>query len=216
MFNPADLPERIPVFPLPGAILLPRGHLPLNIFEPRYLSMFEDALKTRSRLIGMVQPMSTPPRSDAQPQLHQIGCAGRIIAFAETEDGRYRITLAGISRFRIKSTEPGFSPYLRGFVDWSGFDRDLGKPEKDRKFDRAAFLKTLGRFFRSTGMESDWANLKKANDELLVNSLSMIFPFDSEDKQALLEAPSLGERRKTLVTLMEFSMASGNNEGKIQ
>jgi Lon protease-like protein len=215
MFNPADLPKSIPMFPLPGALLLPRARLPLNIFEPRYLAMLDDTLKTRHRLIGMVQPYPGDDDADG-PRLHQIGCAGRVVGFTETDDGRYRITLGGISRFRIKATDQGFSPYLQAEVSWEGFQRDLGQPEDDKDFDRETFLASLGRFFRATGMNSDWESLEKADDELLINSLSMMFPFDVEDKQALLEAPNLRDRRETLVTLMEFAMATGGDGGQLQ
>ncbi len=215
MFNPADLPAKIPVFPLPGALLLPRARLPLNIFEPRYLAMLEDTLKTSHRLIGMVQPIDTPDESEEQP-LHAIGCAGRLVAFSETADGRYMITLAGVSRFRIKEVQTGFAPYSHAAIDWDDFARDLGKAERDPKFDRAQFLSRLHRFFAATGLDSDWDSLEKAEDELLINSLSMLCPFDVEDKQALLEAPSLADRRETLVTLMEFALASGGEESKVQ
>lgn len=215
MFNLADLPDKIPLFPLPGALLLPRGRLPLNIFEPRYLAMLEDALKTSHRLIGMIQPM-TADDSGHNPRLHQIGCVGRIVGFNETHDGRYRVSLAGISRFRVKVVENGFAPYLQAVVSWPEFERDLGKPEKDEGFERDTFLESLGRFFRATGMNSDWESLEKAGNELLINSLSMMFPFEIEDKQALLEAPTLQDRRETLVALMEFAMASGPDGGVVQ
>ena len=215
MFLQSDLPDEIPLFPLPGALLLPRGRLPLNIFEPRYLAMLDDTLKTRHRLIGMVQPIETES-SAGQENLYSVGCAGRLVGFNETEDGRYRVTLAGISRFHIASTETGFTPYAKAKVDWSGFARDLGKPETDPEFDRKNFLAALGRFFRATGMNSDWESLEKAEDELLINSLSMMFPFEAEDKQALLESPSLTDRRKTLSALMEFAMATGGDGGLLQ
>lgn len=215
MLKPADLPETIPLFPLPGALLLPRARLPLNIFEPRYLAMVEDSLKTGHRIIGMIQPLDPDDESD-NPPLHLIGCAGRITGFTETEDGRYRITLTGVSRFRVGQVQAGFAPYLRARVDWAGFERDLGKPERDPGFKREQFLETLGRFFQSTGMTSDWDSLKSANDEMLINSLSMLFPFDREDKQALLEAPTLTDRRETLMTLMQFTMASGGDDRTLQ
>lgn len=210
----ADLPETIPVFPLPGALLLPRARLPLHIFEPRYLAMLEDALKTPHRLIGMVQPREVPGSKDRR--LHKIGCAGRVSAFSETEDGRYMVTLAGMSRFRITREVSGFTPYLRADVDWAGFDRDLGRTEQDPAFDRAKFLSLLRRFFEDQEMETDWDSLSEAEDELLINSLSMLCPFDAEDKQALLEAPSLSTRRETLVTLIEFSLRGGNSEELLQ
>ncbi|WP_170401014.1 LON peptidase substrate-binding domain-containing protein [Ruegeria arenilitoris] len=213
MMHPADLPETVSVFPLPGALLLPRSRLPLHIFEPRYLQMLDDALKTQERLIGMVQP--NPSQSD-EDKLHQIGCAGRVTQFSETEDGRYLITLTGISRFRITSELDAFTPYRRCAVSWGGFDRDLGKAELDDGFDRSQFLYLLERFFASRQLSTDWDTLKDADDELLVNSLSMLLDFDPEEKQALLEAPCLRTRRETLVTLIEFAMRGGTNEEKLQ
>lgn len=214
MIKAADLPETIPVFPLPGALMLPRARLPLHIFEPRYLAMLDDTLKTSHRLIGMVQPREIP--GSTERKLHSIGCAGRLTAFSETEDGRYMITLSGASRFRITREVNGFTPYSRADVSWTGFDRDLGGEEKDTSFDRPAFLNLLQRFFEAKGLSTDWDSLKEAENELLINSLSMLCPFDAEDKQALLEAPSLSTRRETLVTLIEFALRGGSNEEFMQ
>ncbi|MEM8732113.1 MAG: LON peptidase substrate-binding domain-containing protein [Pseudomonadota bacterium] len=215
MIKPADLPETIAVFPLPGALLLPRSRLPLHIFEPRYLQMFEDALRTSERLIGMVQPNTVPGR-DSGTGLYAIGCAGRVTQFSETEDGRYLITLTGMSRFRILQEISGFTPYRRCEVSWDGFDRDLGKTEEDARFNRPQFLALLERFFSAQKLSTDWDTLKEAEDELLVNSLSMLLDFDPEDKQALLEAPSLSTRRETLVTLIEFALRGGASEETLQ
>jgi Lon protease-like protein len=214
MFSAANLPDTIPVFPLPGALLLPRARLPLHIFEPRYLAMLDDTLKTPHRLIGMIQPRDVPGSSERR--LHAIGCAGRVTAFSETEDGRYMITLSGISRYRVVRELSGFTPYLKADVSWDGFSRDLGPGEEDPSFERAGFLKLLGRFFASRGLSTDWESLREAEDELLINSLSMLCPFAPEDKQALLEAPSLSTRRETLVTLIEFALRSGTDEERIQ
>jgi hypothetical protein len=214
-FSLADLPESIPIFPLPGALLLPRARLPLNIFEPRYLAMLEDTLKTPHRLIGMIQPV-VMPEGKSTGRLHQIGCAGRVTAFQETEDGRYLITLSGVSRYRMVEPVEGFAPYRRATVDWTSFERDLGRSEADEGFDRAAFLRVLVRFFETAQLSSDWDSLKEADVELLVNSLSILCPFDPEEKQALLEAPTLSNRRETLVTLMEFALRSGGDEGAMQ
>jgi uncharacterized protein len=214
-FSLADLPDTIPVFPLPGALLLPRARLPLNIFEPRYLAMLDDTLKTEHRLIGMIQPI-VMPEGRSTGRLHQIGCAGRVTALQETEDGRYLITLSGVSRFRLGELKEGFTPYLRAEVDWTSFERDLGRSEDDPEFDRPAFLKVLGRFFDTAQLSSDWDSLREADVELLINSLSMLCPFDPEEKQALLEAPNLANRRETLVTLMEFALAGGGDEGAMQ
>lgn len=199
----ADLPEIMPLFPLPGALLLPRARLPLHIFEPRYLAMFDDALKTPGRLIGMIQPMD-----DAGERLHTIGCAGRITSFTETEDRRYMVTLTGVSRFRVGALVEGFPPYLRAKVSWEGFDRDLGRAEQDDGFDRGAFLDLLARFFDIAHLQTDWESLKEADNELMINSLAILLPFAPEDKQALLEAPSLRTRRETLITLMEYALAA--------
>ena len=205
----ADLPRTIPIFPLPGALLLPRARLPLHIFEPRYLAMLEDALKTRERLIGMIQPRPLPGGGET---LSAIGCAGRVTAFQETEDGRYMITLTGVSRFRLVSELGGFMPYRRAEVDWSPFDRDRGPAEGDPGFDRETFLALLSRYFSAEGLSTDWSSLKEADDEMLINALSILCPFEPEDKQALLEAPTLQTRRETLVTLMEFALAGGGEE----
>jgi Lon protease-like protein len=214
MIKPADLPDVLPVFPLSGALLLPRSRLPLHIFEPRYLTMFEDVLKTQQRLIGMVQPNEIEGR--AGPGLHRIGCAGRITQFTETDDGRYMVTLTGISRYRITEEVEGFTPYRRCQVSWEGFERDLGGGEHDAMFDRSAFLDLLSRYFVSLKLDTDWETLKEAEDELLINSLSMLLEFEPEDRQALLEAPSLTTRRETLVTLMEFALRGGDSEEFLQ
>lgn len=208
-----DLPDTIAIFPLPGALLLPRSRLPLHLFEPRYLAMFDDVLKTPSRLVGMVQPYDAPGQ---EGKLHAIGCAGRLTAFSETEDGRYMITLSGMSRFRIVEEVEGFTPYRRCKVDWAGFARDLGPSERDETFNREEFMQVLGRFFDDQGLRTDWESLGDAEDELLINSLSMLCPFEPEDKQALLEAPSLTTRRETLVTLIEYALRGGNTEEIMQ
>ncbi len=211
--NKHSQPDVIPVFPLPGALLLPRSRLPLHLFEPRYLQMLDDILKTDHRLIGMVQPYDGP---DAPGKLHSIGCAGRLTAFSETEDGRYMITLSGMSRFRIVEEVEGFTPYRRCSVSWDGFGRDLGPVEKDTAFDRDTFMQLLERFFTDQGLKTDWESLADAEDELLINSLSMLCPFEPEDKQALLEAASLSTRRETLVTLIEFALRGGSAEEVMQ
>jgi len=216
MLAAADLPPTIPVFPLPGALLLPRARLPLHIFEPRYLQMLDDTMKTPHRLIGMIQPREVPGGAGDKPRLQAIGCAGRLTAFSETEDGRYMITLSGISRYRIQRQVEGFTPYIRCDVSWDGFSRDMGGIEKDEGFRRQPFLDLLGRFFAMQNLSTDWDSIKEAEDELLVNSLAMLLPFDAEDKQALLEAPSLTTRRETLVTLIEFALRRGSDEEIMQ
>jgi len=213
MFTASDLPDTIPVFPLPGALLLPRSRLPLHLFEPRYLQMFEDCLKKSHRLIGMVQPHDSPA---GKGKLHCIGCAGRVTQFSETEDGRYMITLSGISRFRVLEEVTGFSPYRKAQVSWNGFARDLGPTEQDPGFDREPFLKLLSKYFISEDLKTDWESLQDAEEEMLINSLSMLCPFEPEDRQALLEAPSLTTRRETLVTLIEFALRGGSGEELLQ
>ncbi len=212
MIPAANLPELLPLFPLSGAIVLPRARLPLNIFEPRYLAMFEDVLKTRERLIGMIQPMDKEPEG----QIHSVGCAGRVTSFTETDDGRYMVSLTGVSRFRFISKVEGFVPYLQAKIDWQEFRRDLGGAEHDTGFDRGGFLTLLERFFEVEELDTDWDNLNKAETEMLVNSLSMMAPFSPEDKQALLEAKTLAARRETLVTLMEFALRRGDGGGVMQ
>ena len=207
-----DLPDTIAVFPLPGALLLPRSRLPLHIFEPRYLSMFEDVLKTPERLIGMIQ--TSGQKGDERMQ--SIGCAGRVTQFSETEDGRYMVTLTGISRYRIRDEIEGFTPYRRFDVSWSGFEGDRGATDKDPSFDRVGFFKILARYFKARGLSTDWDTLKDADDELLINSLSMLLDFEVEDKQALLEAPSLVTRRETMVTLIEYSLRAGDGGEVLQ
>ncbi|WP_420328051.1 LON peptidase substrate-binding domain-containing protein [Mameliella sp.] len=205
-----DLPGKIPVFPLPGALLLPRARLPLHIFEPRYLAMLDDCLKTETRLIGMIQPHQVPGREERG--LHRIGCAGRVTQFSETEDGRYMITLTGISRFRITHEVQGFTPYRCCEVNWDGFERDQQGTETDQRFERVGFLDLLDRYFAAKDLSADWDTLQQADDELLVNSLSMLLDFNPEDKQALLEAPSLSTRRETLVTLIEYALRGGEED----
>ncbi len=209
-----DLPDTIAIFPLPGALLLPRARLPLHIFEPRYLAMIDDCLKTKHRLIGMIQPREVP--EGQEKRLNAIGCAGRLTGFSETEDGRYMITLSGMSRFRLREEVQGFTPYRRCLVDWAPFVRDLGREEQDDGLERKAFLDLLGRFFKAMELSTDWSSLNEAEPELLINSLSMLCPFSPEDKQALLEAPSLSTRRETLVTLIEIALRGGVSDDVMQ
>lgn len=210
----ADLPETIAIFPLPGALLLPRARLPLHIFEPRYLAMVDDCLKTPGRLIGMIQPAEMPAGQDiGTAPVHAIGCAGRLTGFSETEDRRYMISLTGVSRFRIRSEVEGFTPWRRAAVDWAPFARDLGAAEEDAQLDRDGFLSLLGRYFNAIEVAAEWQSLHEAEDEPLINSLSMMCPFSVGEKQALLEAGTLKTRRKTLVTLMEFALRGGVTEG---
>ncbi|MGB0506649.1 MAG: LON peptidase substrate-binding domain-containing protein [Pikeienuella sp.] len=221
-FGPADLPDIIPVFPLQDALLLPRGRLPLNIFEPRYLAMMDDVLKTSDRLIGLTQPANSDaadggfiiPGNDTP--LRGVGCAGRVVSFSETEDGRYLIVLAGISRFELGEEVEGFTPYRRVRPNWTKFARDLGPEEVDPYFDRERFLNLLKRYFEASGLSTDWESLEEADEETLVNSLAMLCPYTDEEKQALLEAETLSDRRASLTTLMEFTLAAPADDSALQ
>lgn len=216
IYDLSNLPASIPIFPLTGALVLPRARLPLNIFEPRYLQMIDDALKTDHRLIGMIQAREAPD-DIGDPPLHQIGCAGRITSFTETDDGRYLISLKGICRYTVLESGTGFKPYVKADVDWGDFERDLGDEESDDSFDRQAFLQMLEVYFEVKELQTDWNSLKDASEEMLINSLSMMCPFNPEERQVLLEAPTLKARRKTVATLIEFALRSPNeNESKIQ
>ncbi|MDZ4364476.1 LON peptidase substrate-binding domain-containing protein [Brevundimonas sp.] len=199
----ADLPQVIPVFPLPGAILLPRGQLPLNIFEPRYLNMIDDAM-AGDRVIGMVQSTGGDP---AQPSLSPVGCAGRITSFAETSDGRYLITLTGVCRFRLAGEMPGPSPYRQARADFAPFELDLTAPEADAPFERDAFMDALRLYLESRGLDIDWDTAHGAPSEALINSLSMALPFDPAEKQALLEALTLTDRAEALTALLRIDAA---------
>lgn len=206
-----DLPETLPLFPLEGALLLPRGRLPLQIFEPRYLAMIEDCLKTDDRMVGLIRPDKT-----GSVDVNSIGCAGRIVGFSETDDGRYMITLNGVSRFRAEDIREGFKPYILSAPSWDNFSRDLGEAEHDEGFPREVFLPMLRKYFNMQDLETDWDSLADAADELLINSLSMLCPFDPNEKQLLLEAKSLQNRREILQVLIEMALHSGSNKELVQ
>jgi uncharacterized protein len=203
----ASLPATIPIFPLSGVLLLPRGRLPLNIFEPRYLAMTKDALGGE-RLIGMVQP--SEPQDDNRgggqmnPPVYPVGCAGRITAFAETDDGRYLITLTGVSRFRIKEELPLLSGYRRVVADWAPFARDRDETAEPG-FDRERFARALKGYFAQRQISADWEAIEKAPGEHLLTSIAMLCPFAPNEKQALLEAGDLEERARLLVALIEMA-----------
>lgn len=207
-----DLPDTIALFPLPGAVLMPRTRLPLHIFEPRYLQMVEDVLKTPARLIGMIQPAEA-----GLDALASVGCAGRIAAFSELDDGRLMISLRAISRFRLTETQPGFSPYLRGAVDWADYAGDLAaEPEADGAFRRHPFMSRLSRYLHRRELSTDWGAAEETDNETLVNSLSMMLPLAPEEKQALLECATLPERRELLEGLLEYALHAGDNDEVIQ
>ena len=197
-----DLPRVVPIFPLPGVLLLPGGRLPLNIFEPRYLAMVRDAL-SGERTIGMIQPCAEAPDVGAA-RVYETGCAGRITAFSETDDGRYLITLTGAIRFDVERELPLIEGYRRVVADYGRFRGDL--EEEASEIDRERFLETLGCYFEANGIEGDWKAIEEAGDAALVTSLAMICPFAAPEKQALLEAMSLPERARTMTAIMEMAV----------
>ncbi len=212
-----DLPRALPVFPLPGALLLPRGQMPLNIFEPRYLAMIDDALG-RGRVIGMIQPdlsisdeEEMRRRTDA-PGLCAVGCAGRITSFAETGDGRYVIALTGLARFRVLEELPALTPYRQCRVDFGPYAADLEPRRGEEAVDRARLLKTFKAYLDANKLEADWDSVQRASNEALVNALSMMAPYGPADKQALLEAEDLRKRAEVLIALTEFVLAQAPGE----
>ena len=212
--GPADLPHVIPVFPLPGALLLPRGQMPLNIFEPRYLAMIDDAMADRHRLIGMIQPDTARPGPDNKPNLYKIGCAGRITQLAETGDGRYLIELTGVARFRIVDEPAVLTPYRQCNIDFGPFTDDFVARKGESAVDREALLKALAGFLQANKLNADWEGIEKAPNEALVNALAMMSPYGTADKQAMLEAPDLKTRAEILVALTEIELAKGRTEGE--
>lgn len=198
----AAFPGILPIFPLSGVLLLPRGRLPLNIFEPRYLAMTRAAL-AGDRLIGMVQP-SDPKASGDNPPVFPTGCAGRITSFAETEDGLFLITLTGICRFRIREELPLLEGYRRIVPEWDGFIRDL-EAEDEPVFDRERLMRSLRGYFQRHQISADWDAIGSVPGERLVTSVAMICPFDSSEKQALLEAPDLNTRAGLLTAIVEMA-----------
>ncbi len=208
--GPEDLPGVIPVFPLPGALLLPRGQMPLNIFEPRYLAMIDDALRSGVRLIGMIQPdpvRSGPDKS--KPELFRIGCVGRITQLAESGDGRYLLELTGITRFRIEEELAVGTPYRQCRVAYQPFIADFTARKGEDDVDRKALLRALADFLKANNLKADWEGIENAPNEALVNALAMMSPYGSAEKQALLEAPDLKTRAEILVAVTEIELAKG-------
>jgi Lon protease-like protein len=204
----SELPGIIPVFPLAGALLLPRRPLPLSIFEPRFLAMVDDAL-SGERLIGMIQPSGGEESSDASPELCAIGCAGRITQFAETGDGRCFITLTGVARFRILGEASAATPYRQARVDFAEFSADLHEGEGESAVDRVSLLTALRKFAEANKFKVDWDDIEKASNEALVNGLSMLSPYGAREKQALLEAADLKARADMLVAITQMELARG-------
>ena len=211
-----DLPASIPLFPLSGVLLLPRTQLPFNIFEPRYLQMIDDALRS-SRIIGIIQPEDEDTASDAKPALMKVGCAGRLTAYSETGDGRLHITLTGIIRFRIKEEFETFMPYRQSTVDYEEFIDDLKPEHGAEKVSREHLLEVLKEYLDVSGLQADWRTIKLSTNEALVNSLSIISPYGPREKQALLEASTLEDRNQMLIALTEVALQQGtSNENTVQ
>jgi Lon protease-like protein len=206
--GPQDCPAVIPVFPLPGALLLPRGQMPLNIFEPRYIAMVDDALRGE-RVIGMIQPDVEGGGTPLTPKLYQVGCAGRITQFAETGDGRYLITLVGIARFRVVEELVTTTPYRQCRVDFSPYPVDFQARAGEEAVDRAGVIRALRDFVEAADVRVDWKGIDEAPNEALVNALCMMSPFGPREKQALLEAPDLKTRAEVLIAITEIELARG-------
>jgi uncharacterized protein len=198
-----DLPATLPVFPLPGVLLLPGGRLPLNIFEPRYLAMLDDALAS-NRLIGMIQPNAGQERATVSG-LYPTGCAGRIVQFSETEDGRYLITLFGVARFDTSQEIDSMRGYRRVIPEWTPFHGDLATVDAP-VVDRDRLLSVLRSYFTGKGIKADWDAIERTEDAQLVTTLAMSCPFDAAEKQALLVARDPGERAETMIALMEMAV----------
>lgn len=206
-----DLPAVIPVFPLAGALLLPAGNMPLNIFEPRYLAMVEDALSS-NRIVGMIQPRFDVESSENEvEQLCDVGCMGRLTAYQESGDGRLMVNLSGICRFRVMEEQESINGYRRARV--AGFGDDLkDSTDAAKAVDRDGLLQTFKQFLEANDMEADWDGVREADTETLVNTLSMMSPYGPAEKQALLEAPDLKTRSETLVAITEIMLARESGE----
>jgi Lon protease-like protein len=213
--GPEALPDAIAVFPLPGALLLPRGQMPLNIFEPRYLAMTEDALRSSHRMIGMIQPDPAHPGADQnKPNLFRIGCLGRINQFAESGDGRYLIQLTGIARFRIVEELLVTTLYRQCRVNYQPFVDDFVARKGEDLVDRKALLRALTDFLKANNLKADWEGIENAPNEALVNALAMMSPYGVAEKQAMLEAPDLKTRAEILIAVTEIELAKGKTPGE--
>jgi len=209
-----DLPGEFAVFPLPGALLLPRGRLPLRIFEPRYVAMTEDALG-QARMFGMVQPDANLPESDKGPGLFRIGCLGRISSFSETDEGHYLVTLTGVIRFAIAAEIDMRRGYRRVRGDFSAWQADLDLAPRPIAVERDNLLGVLRDYFTHRGLNANWEAIRKIPDDMLVVSLAMICPFEPAEKQALLEARSDTELGATLLALLRMgALGSGAPGGR--
>src|ERR1043166_8146566 len=212
--GPGELPKTIPVFPLPGALLLPRGQMPLNIFEPRYLAMVDDALRDGHRLIGMIQPDAAQQGATDKPALFKIGCAGRITQLAESGDGRYLLELTGVARFHVEQELPVKTLYRQCRVTFAPFADDFVARKGESAVDREAVLTALRDFMKANKLQADWECIDQAPNEALVNALSMMSPYGPAEKQALLETPDLKARAENLIALTEIELAKKNTDGE--
>jgi uncharacterized protein len=214
--RPADLPPRIAVFPLRGAILLPRATLPLNVFEPRYLAMIDDAM-SGSRVIGIVQPQGRDEIEEspagATVRLRRVGCAGRITSYQELDDGRIIITLTGVARFEILDEALTAKPYRSVSASYDRFAQDFSEGLGEDQVDRANLLRVLKSYLDSNRLKADWNAVLRASSEFLINVLAVMCPYGPEEKQALLEAVDLKTRADVLVALAEMELASGGESG---
>ena len=211
--GPADLPHTIPVFPLPGALLLPRGQMPLNIFEPRYLAMIDDSLRDGHRLVGMIQPDPARPGSEEKPTLFTIGCVGRITQLAETGDGRYLLQLTGVARFKVEEELKVATAYRQCRVTFVPFADDFVARKGEEAVDRTALLAALREFLKANDLNADWEGIEKAPNEALVNALAMMSPYGTAEKQAMLEAPDLKTRAEILIAVTEMDLAKKRTSG---
>jgi uncharacterized protein len=211
--GPGDLPEVIPVFPLPGALLLPRGQMPLNIFEQRYLSMVDDAFRDGHRLIGMIQPDVTHSPDEDRPVLFQIGCVGRITQLAETGDGRYILELTGVSRFKVVEEMTVLTAYRQCKVNYFPFIDDFTARKGEGAVDREALLAVLSDFLKANNLKVDWEGIESAPNEALVNALAMMSPYGPAEKQAMLEAPDLKTRAEILIAITQIDLAKKRTSG---
>ncbi len=211
--KPADLPQTIPLFPLAGALLFPRGALSLNVFEPRYLNMVDDALAA-DRLIGMIQP-AAGEEDENVPELSDVGTLGRITSFTETDDGRYLITLTGICRFALEDEIEAGSPYRQALVGYDDFAEDFAQASGG-SIDRDQLMASLRAYAALHGFQVDWSAVEQAPIETLVNLAAQLCPFDPAAKQALLEAVTLEQRCRALIALLEWDAASNDPDRPLQ
>lgn len=207
----SDLPQQLPLFPLTGALLLPRVDLPLNVFEPRYVAMLEDAMSTH-RMIGMIQPLDA--ENDKKPKLQAIGCAGRITAYSEAEDGRLLITVTGVCRFTLGKELRVKKLYREATVDYCKFAADLISETGSANVNRSELVTAFRNYLEANSMTANWREVEAVSTEILVNTLSLLAPYAPRDKQALLEAPDLKSRADVLVALTELQLSRSGHSSR--